>query len=170
MVVESRLNPGIRPRSRCALRRDLIPGRERWLANRSSNQTGLAHLRALRFGGQPSHGHRSEGWRREWDRPPSRYALPPSLKLRRTSRCDLIPCPQIGWLANRSSNETGLAHLRALRFGGQPSHDCRSEGWRREWDSNFPSSFRFCNLQILKHRRCRGCHRCRGALPAIARR
>ena len=40
---------------------------------------------------------------------------------------------------------------------------------RREWDSNFHALNEICNFQIQQSQRCRACHRCRGALPAIAR-
>jgi hypothetical protein len=42
-------------------------------------------------------------------------------------------------------------------------------GWRRQWDSNFPPSFRFCKLQIPRSQGRRRCQRCRGALHPIAR-
>ena len=42
--------------------------------------------------------------------------------------------------------------------------------WLQGWDSNSHASFRLCKLQIPRCRGCREYQRCRGALPAIARR
>ena len=77
----------------------------------------------------------------------------------------------------------GGSYVAEWRFGlpdckdGLGLHELQSgEGsrlngrsWRREWDSNFPTSFRFCNLQIRQCHGCHECQRCRRALPAIAR-
>jgi site-specific DNA recombinase len=41
--------------------------------------------------------------------------------------------------------------------------------WRRGWDSNPTGFFGFCKLQIPHCRHCRGRHRCRGTLHAVAR-
>jgi hypothetical protein len=59
----------------------------------------------------------------------------------------------------------------ARRSAAQPCKylKIKDKLWRREWDSNFPASFRFCKLQIPQCHGCRECQRCRGALPAIAR-
>jgi hypothetical protein len=44
----------------------------------------------------------------------------------------------------------------------------REKIWRREWDSNSPDSFRFCNLQIPQCQGCRKCQGCRRTLHRIA--
>jgi hypothetical protein len=64
---------------------------------------------------------------------------------------------------------TAGSRIRTVRISIKSGRFAGSGSWRREWDSDSGASSRFCKLQIPRCQGCRRCHRCRGALPAIAR-
>ena len=78
---------------------------------------------------------------------------------------------QVGWLANRSSFGTVIAHLRASRYGGQPPPAFMSGGWCERGDSNphdlaiaSPSSWCVCQFRHFREEGAARSDTCAGSI------